>query len=162
MSQLNRADLKALLEEKVLTGGRRTRAEGLRVLIEAIVDSVSNIEDDGNANNGFIKLDSSGLIEDISTIAAASPSGLFLKDDGSWRKIFDFGEETFNGTGVQTKFTVSHSLGATPTIAIVTPASEDSASLFYVNSYTPTTFDIEFLVPPIAGTNNVVINFLVK
>lgn len=81
-----RAQLVALLNAKVLSGGRRTTAQYLRDYENAVVQSVINIIDDKDQNGGYLGIDSNGRV-DISFITAVTPVGDFLRDDGTWSSV---------------------------------------------------------------------------
>lgn len=81
-----RAQLVALLNSKVLTGGRRTTAQNIRDFENSIITSVINFIDDRDANGGYLGIDSNGRV-DISFITAATPAGDFLRDDGTWASV---------------------------------------------------------------------------
>jgi hypothetical protein len=162
MSQKSRTELIDLLESKVLSGGRRTKAEGLRLLIEAIVDSTSNINDDADSSDGFIKLNNAGTIEDISKISDSTPTGRILTDSGQWEKYIDLGNEEFNGDGSTTVFLVNHVLGKTPGVVLVTGQSLDGSGQYYVSNIQSTSFEVIFRIAPSTGVKNVKFNWLVK
>ncbi len=81
-----RAQLVALLNNKVLSGGRRTTAQYLRDYENAVIQSVINIIDDKDQNDGYLGIDSNGRV-DISKITAVTPVGDFLRDDGTWSSV---------------------------------------------------------------------------
>jgi len=60
---------------------------------------------------------------------------------------------TKNGDGTDT-FSLSHSLGSTPTAVVVVPSSEDASSDFWVSSKSSTAVEITYDVAPPAGTDN--------
>ncbi len=80
-----RAQLMALLNASVLTGGSRTTAQLVRDYENEAIDSNVNKSDDFNAEGGFLGI-TSGRV-DSSKINSASPTGLFLRDDGAWHSI---------------------------------------------------------------------------
>lgn len=61
---------------------------------------------------------------------------------------------TESGDGETTTFTLSHSLGVTPTTAHVQPTSKDAAGDFYVSDKTSGAVNITYLSAPNAGTDN--------
>lgn len=63
MSKKTRAQLAALKDLLILSGGRRTTASNMRAFQDAIIESLSNILDDKDANDGYAGLDSNGLID---------------------------------------------------------------------------------------------------
>ena len=80
---MTRSQLKTLITDGVLSGGRRTIAATLRSILNAIVDACSNISDDKDQANGYVGIDGSG-IANTSAIKSLTPTGQFLKDDGTW------------------------------------------------------------------------------
>lgn len=80
---MNRADLLALVPDKILSGGRRTTASNAREVYNEIINSTLNIETDLNVANGYLGIDADGRVN-VSFINSATASGLFLKDDGTW------------------------------------------------------------------------------
>jgi len=83
MAKKTRSELVALITANILTGGRRTTAAKVRELVDAVVESLANIPDDANANDGYLKINSSGRV-DITKINSATPSGELLSDAGTW------------------------------------------------------------------------------
>ena len=162
MSAINRAALVALLNTKVVSGYRSTSAQGVRDQQNAIIESLVSLIDDKDANSGYLGIDSNGRV-DVTKINSASSASVkqVLQSDGTWKNQHA-GRSTFNGTGAQTKFNVTHGGGFTPTSVTVTPGSSDSAKVCYVDNFTPTQFDVTFLVAPTGGTNNVIINFNIE
>lgn len=80
---MSRSTLNTLVASNVLTGGRRTKAVGERAVYNAIIAEAVNSVDDADVAGGYMKISASGLVN-ISFIKSATPSGLFLKDDGTW------------------------------------------------------------------------------
>jgi len=80
---MTRSQLKTLITDGVLSGGRRTIAATLRSILNAIVDACSNISDDKDQANGYVGIDGSG-IANTSAIKSLTPTGQFLRDDGTW------------------------------------------------------------------------------
>lgn len=78
-----RAEVELLISEKILSGGRRTTAENARIVYLEINESSVNKIDDANVVGGYLAISPEGLI-DISFIKKETPTGQFLKDDGSW------------------------------------------------------------------------------
>lgn len=62
---------------------------------------------------------------------------------------------TFSGLSLTTSYTVTHGLGFTPIMIILTPTSAPAAALSYISAKTSTTFTVTFLTVPIIGTNNI-------
>ena len=67
----------------VLTGGRRTKASGVRETLALIAESYLNKEDDADVAGGYLKISDTEVV-DVSFIKKAIPTGQFLKDDGTW------------------------------------------------------------------------------
>lgn len=80
---MNKADLLVLVGNKILTGGRRTTASNARSVFDELIDSSLNKTDDANAVGGFLSIDGSGKV-DVSFIKQDTPTGLYLRDDGTW------------------------------------------------------------------------------
>lgn len=78
-----RTELEALLALKIKSGNSDTTAEDLRDFETEIIDSTVNKEDDANAVDGFLQIDSDSKV-DVSFIKKATPTGQYLKDDGTW------------------------------------------------------------------------------
>jgi hypothetical protein len=78
-----RSQISTLITEKILTGGRRTTASNAREVYVALNESCINKTDDANVINGYLAIDSSGKVN-ISFIKKTTPTGQFLKDDGTW------------------------------------------------------------------------------
>lgn len=83
MSQDTRAQLVTLLNSKVLTGGNQTTAQNLRDVYNGIITSMINILDDKDQNSGYLGINSSGYV-DVTKIKKGTPTGEFLRDDGTW------------------------------------------------------------------------------
>lgn len=81
-----RAELVDLLNEKVITGGRQTTAQKVRDFENDFITSVPNIEDDKDQADGYLGLDADSLV-DVIHIAKLTPTGQFLRDDGSWQNV---------------------------------------------------------------------------
>lgn len=67
----------------VLTGGRRTKASGVRETLALIAESYLNKEDDADVAGGYLKISDTEAV-DVSFIKKTVPTGQFLKDDGTW------------------------------------------------------------------------------
>lgn len=78
-----RSQISTLITEKILTGGRRTTASNAREVYVALNESCINKTDDANVNNGYLAIDNTGKV-DVSFIKKTTPTGQFLKDDGTW------------------------------------------------------------------------------
>ena len=83
MSQETRAQLVTLLNSKVLTGGNQTTAQNLRDVYNGIITSMINIIDDKDQNNGYLGISAVGIV-DVTKIKKTTPTGEFLRDDGTW------------------------------------------------------------------------------
>lgn len=164
MAQSTRAQLEALRDSLIRSGGvgGKTSAEDLRTFQTAIIDSLLNILDDANLSEGYMAIDSNGRVDatKINSINSATIKQV-LNSDGTWLNHHS-GRATFSGTGAQTTFTVTHGGGFVPVTAVCSAGTADSARVFYTNNYTLTTFDVVFIVAPIAGASNVVINFTIQ
>lgn len=91
----SRSQLVTLLTQKVLSSGRRTTAQFVRDIINALIISVPNIPDDANAINGYMALDANGLV-DITKLAVITPSGAYLRDDGTYQPSTGSGNVILN------------------------------------------------------------------
>lgn len=83
MAQKTRTELYTFILQKILSGGKRTDAENLRDVLDAIVEAAVNAQDDDDTNLGYLKVDSSGKV-DISKIKQDTPAGKFSRDNGTW------------------------------------------------------------------------------
>jgi|GEM_PF-5868243 len=84
MSAINRAALVSLLNSKVLTGGNQTTAQGVRDVLNGVIESLVDIIDDKDANGGYLGISASGIV-DVTKIQSAAPLNYFLRDDGTWQ-----------------------------------------------------------------------------
>jgi len=66
------------------------------------------------------------------------------------------GQATFSGDGATTSFNIAHGLASTPSVVIVTPASEHARGDFHVEA-DATNITVTYASAPPAGTNNVVL-----
>ena len=82
----SRAQLTTLMNSNIITGGRQTTAMLLRNYESQIIAGLVNINDDFNQPNGYMGLDANGFV-DITHIAKITPTGQFLRDDGTWETI---------------------------------------------------------------------------
>lgn len=105
---MSRSALYSLVTSKVLTGGRRTKAVDERAVYNAIIAEALNGADDANVAGGYMKIDSSGLVN-ISFIKSATPSGLFLRDDGTWQAASGGG-----AAGLSANIAVDNTTGSIP------------------------------------------------
>lgn len=69
------------------------------------------------------------------------------------------GAATFSGDGATTTFTVSHGLGAAPTVALVQATSAGANGAKHVINKTSTGFDVVFAAAPASGTDNVTLDY---
>lgn len=81
----DRTALTALLNSLITSGNADTTAADLRTYEAEMIISALNKIDDANVNGGFLSI-SSGRVT-ISFINSASPTGLYLRDDGTWAEI---------------------------------------------------------------------------
>ncbi len=86
MANQTRAQLTTLLNSKVLSGGNRTTAQNIRDFENAIIESLINHIDDVDQNNGYLGIDSFGKVN-IAFIKKTTPTGQFLRDDGTWQTV---------------------------------------------------------------------------
>lgn len=86
MAIKTRSQLIDQLNAKVLSGGRRTTAQNVRDFENDIIESLLNKVDDADVNGGYLAISSTGLV-DVSFIKEATPTGKFLRDDGSWQTV---------------------------------------------------------------------------
>lgn len=161
MAQSTRAQLETLKDSLIRSGGSggKTSAADVRDMITELIDSLANILDDADENEGYLAIDSNGRV-DVTKITSvdSNASTQVLHGDGSWGNMHT-GRREFNGDGVTLTFQVTHNCGFTPTVVIVSPFGADGAGDFYTTNYTTTTFDVVYLVAPTVGANNVKINF---
>lgn len=164
MARSTRAQLETLKESLIRSGGvgGKTTAEDLRTFQTAVIDSLLNILDDQDENDGYLAIDTSGRV-DVTKINSSNSGTIkqVLNSDGTWKNSYS-SQVALSGTGVQTTFTVTHGGGFIPHLAIVTPGSIDAAVTCYTNNYTLATFDVVFLTPPIAGVANLRINYIIE
>lgn len=73
-----------------------------------------------------------------------------------WEPILsNFSTATFNGTGAQTSFTVTHGCDGTPSNVVLTPRSVAASAGYYVSAVTATTFTVTYAAAPASGTGNI-------
>jgi hypothetical protein len=153
MAIKNRTELATLLAQTILEGGRRTTADKLTEMIEALVESCPNISADKNQPDGYAGLDSSGKMT-ASQLAQSPSNGSIFTDAGTFKKRRATAA-SFDGDGGTTDFTVAHGLGVTPTVVLITPTSNNGAALFYISTKDATNFTVKYKIAPIVGTGNV-------
>lgn len=78
-----RSSLISQLNATVLSGGRRTTAAGVRTLITDTLNSLLVKDSDANVNGGYMAISSTGYAN-ASFVKSVTPTGLFLRDDGTW------------------------------------------------------------------------------
>lgn len=100
---MNRLQLIALSAAKFLTGGGRTIAVGAREFNDEFINSALIKDNDADAAGGYASVDSNGRIN-TGLVTSASPSGLFLRDDGTWQSTGGdtMTESTVDITGLTT------------------------------------------------------------
>lgn len=88
--------------------------------------------------------------------------GTLLSEDGSNNFNVDIARDTgsASGDGSTVTFTFSHSLGATPTVAHVTPTSAAAAGDHYVSAKSSTSIEVTFASAPASGTDNVTFDII--
>lgn len=89
-----RAQLIADMNAKIISGGRSTSAANLRSFETDMINSSVNKTDDANVANGYLAIDNTGIV-DITFIKKATPTGQFLKDNGTWATVLT-GASTLN------------------------------------------------------------------
>jgi len=154
-------ELLILLAEKIKSGGSDTTAESLRDMLTEMIGSFQNL-DKKDQDEGYLGIDVDGRV-DVTKINSSDSATIkqVLQSDGTWKNQHS-GRATFNGTGAQTKFTITHGGGFIPVIAGVTAGSTDAARQCFVDNFTLTQFDVTFIVAPIAGSGNVIINYHIE
>jgi len=87
---------------------------------------------------------------DTDVIIKSSPSA-------SYKYLYrSSGTATFSGDGTTTQFSIQHNLVSTPSKIMVTPASRDATSQFYITTDSERIY-VNYLTAPPAGTNNIVL-----
>ena len=92
---------------------------------------------------------------------------LSLGDGSAWQllgvlAVGDAASLTVSGDGTTTTFSLSHNLGVAPTIATVTPTSEDASTDFWVSNKTSTAVEITYAAAPPTGTDNLTYDLEVR
>lgn len=106
-------------------------------------------------------------VSDSGTLKVRDPTNinfgtsLSVTDDGDGTMTVDASSSgvttdsaTKSGDGTTTTFTLSHSLGSTPSYANVVPTSEDASTDFWVSNKTSSDVDITYAAAPPSGTDN--------
>lgn len=70
------------------------------------------------------------------------------------------GSVSVSGALLQTQYTITHSLGYTPTMVFIQPKSTNAAVPSWVDNITSTTFRVTFASVPVIGTNNISFNWI--
>lgn len=84
MSVLDRSESKFDVSSKIFTNTLGLiQGDNLKDVLTNMLDSHLNKISDKNVNNGFLGISQFGLV-DISFIKAETPTGAFLRDDGTW------------------------------------------------------------------------------
>lgn len=149
------AQIKTLIDDNILTGGRRTTASNERDVLKQLVDDKQNI-DGKNQASGYCGLDVNGKVA-TAQLGVQTPAGSILWDDGSYKKL-TIGNRKFNGDGVTTQFSIAHGMGTVPTAFNVNAASADACGLFYITA-DATNIIVNYLVAPIVGVVNVELRY---
>lgn len=84
MAKLNKADLSTVISNTIYTNtSRNIKGNTARDRYLDIAESSLNAIDDLNSPEGYLGIDTDGIV-DVSFIKAPSPIGYFLRDDGTW------------------------------------------------------------------------------
>lgn len=84
MSQLSKSALDTQIDASIFTNGNRyISADIANTLLKDMSDSMVNKITDANAVQGYLQIDADGRV-DVTFITAATPTGKFLRDDGTW------------------------------------------------------------------------------
>jgi hypothetical protein len=84
MTKISRGTLATDISNNIYTNTqRRIKGNTVRDRLINVIDSSLNIIDDANVPGGYLAIDADGRV-DVSFIKSDSPSGLFLRDDGTW------------------------------------------------------------------------------
>lgn len=87
MSQLDSTALNADIAANIYTNrSGLIKGNVLRQRLFNIADSALNRTTHADVNNGYLKINSSGHVN-IAFVKAASPTGKFLRDDGTWQTV---------------------------------------------------------------------------
>lgn len=151
------AQLKDLVDDTILTGGRRTTAANERTLFKQIIDGKQNVADK-NAASGYCGLNSDGKVASAQ-LGVAAPAGSILYDDGSYKRAY-YGNAKFNGDGGTVTFNIPHGLGAIPSGFSVNASSADASGAFYITA-DATNVIVTYVVAPIVGVLNVELRFMI-
>ncbi len=87
MAQLGKAALTTVVGNTIYTNTiRAIKGNTSRDRYFDIIDSSLNTLDDLNVINGYLGIDAGGIV-DVSFIKKMTPTGQFLKDDGTWETV---------------------------------------------------------------------------
>lgn len=112
--------------------------------------------------------DTGNLKQDSIDVADATIGTITDKSSGNQHNPDDFANHVVNdtatasGDGTATTFSLSHSLGSTPSVVSVTPTSADANGTFYVSSKTSTTIDVTYASAPASGTSNLTFDLMTR
>lgn len=88
MTKLARTPLNTVIGNTIYTNpNRNIKGNTARDRYFDIVDSTLNIISDANVNGGYLGIDSVTGLVPITRIKKATPTGQFLRDDGSWQTV---------------------------------------------------------------------------
>lgn len=150
----DRAALTALLTSLITSGSADTTAADLRQYEAEMILSALNKIDDANIAGGYLAISGSGRVT-ISFINAASPAGLYLRDDGTWGDILTVGLTGLDLTpgNIDSAMNILEAIGKTAgkvagPVEITLPTSDMIAFIPYIaNRATP----VNFTLPVIAA-----------
>lgn len=103
------------------------------------------------------------ITNEIELPSQTGNSGKWLTTNGTataWGNVYDKGSVSTSGVALQTTYTITHSLGYTPTSIFIQARSNAAAEKSYITNITSTTFQIVFLTVPILGTNNILFDWV--
>lgn len=114
-------------------------------------------------NSGFLTAEVDGSpTNEIELPTQTGQSGKVLTTNGtapSWANVVDAGTVTTSGVALQTVYTITHSLGYTPSRIIIQAKTAAAAEKSYITNITATNFQVVFLTVPILGTNNITLDW---
>ena len=121
-----------------------------------------------NTVTGNIENPSTNVLVTSFVFGSSVKSLTYISDSIAWHLISSNitasttlykGTSTQSATGTATSYTIAHGAGTTPTFATVTPMSDD-ATLIKKVTYDATNITVEYDVAPLAGSSNLVFNWL--
>lgn len=118
-----RAQLKAEVAAKILSGNSDTTAMHLREFENDAIDGAVNKTDDMNVNGGYLAIQSGRV--DQSFINSLSPGGYFLRDDGTWQPV----SATFRVMKITTSTSITINTDTTDQFEITALAASCSISV---------------------------------